>query len=34
MSVVINGRKMDGRGDGYVPSRTLSVDPSLKFFEA
>jgi N-methylhydantoinase B len=33
MSVVINGRKMDGRGDGYVPGRTLNIDPSLKFFK-
>ena len=32
MSVMINGRRMDGRGDGYVPSETLEIDPSLKFF--
>jgi N-methylhydantoinase B len=32
MSTLINGRKMDGRTDGYVPGRTLNIDPSLKFF--
>jgi len=33
MSVIINGRMMDGRRDGYVPGKILNIDPSLKFFD-
>jgi N-methylhydantoinase B len=33
MTVVINGRAMDGRTDGYVPDKVLVVDPALKFFD-
>ena len=33
MSITLNGRKMDGRTDGYVPGNILNIDPSLKFYE-
>ena len=32
MSVIINGRMMDGRRDGYVPGKTLEYRPVSEIF--